>query len=235
MPKLSRWLRQKAQFLKLRTNNQKTIPYPIYEGNNIFLGSDYGGWTIIPPFRADQGVVYSFGIGEDASFDLELIANYGVEVHAFDPTPKSIRWVKTQTWPTEFHFHPFGIGGSDKMATFYPPENPDHVSHSILPRSTTAGRAIEVQLYRLKTIAKMLDHEEISILKLDIEGAEYEVIHDLIKTPEVRVQQILVEFHHFFPNISFKETQAAIDGLIGNGYKVFDISKRGYEFGFIRL
>ena len=61
------------------------------------------------------------------------------------------------------------------------------------------------------------------------------VIHDLIKTPEVRVQQILVEFHHFFPNISFKETQAAIDGLIGNGYKVFDISKRGYEFGFIRL
>lgn len=233
MPNLLGWLIQKANYFQPRTNSEKTFRYPVYEGTSTFHGTEYGGWSIIPDCLSESALVYSFGVGEDASFDLETIAHYGIEVHAFDPTPRSIDWVKNQTWPPQFHFYPFGIGASDRAAAFFPPKNADHVSHTILPRNNAAGEAIQVQLYRLKTIADMLGHEEITILKLDIEGAEYEVIDDLVKTPEIKIQQILVEFHHFLPNVSDETTQEAIDKLSTAGYKVFNISKRGYEFSFI--
>ena len=235
MVNLLGWLRQKTDdYLHLNRIYNKAFRHRSYRGKTDFHGTEYGGWTIIPEALSDSSVVYSFGIGEDASFDLEVIAHYGVEVHAFDPTPKSIRWVKNQTWPAQFHFYPLGIGASDRMATFYPPENPDHVSHTILPRNAALGQAIQVQLLRLKTIADMLDHDEITILKMDIEGAEYEVIDDLIKTSEIRVQQVLVEFHHFLPNVAPEDTQAAIHKLVAAGYEVFNISKRGFEYSLVR-
>jgi hypothetical protein len=62
----------------------------------VRLGSRYGGWDIVADRINDDSVIYSFGVGEDISFDLELIQNYGVVVHAFDPTPKSIQWVRGQ-------------------------------------------------------------------------------------------------------------------------------------------
>src|SRR5262245_45261334 len=62
-----------------------------------FLGSEYGGWCICPDSLGPQSVVYSVGVGEDISFDLALIERFGLQVHAFDPTPKSVRWVKQQS------------------------------------------------------------------------------------------------------------------------------------------
>ncbi|WMW22216.1 hypothetical protein RE476_12730 [Methanolobus mangrovi] len=37
------------------------------------LGSEYGGWAFCPENVGEQSVVYSFGIGEDISWDEALI------------------------------------------------------------------------------------------------------------------------------------------------------------------
>ena len=80
----------------------------------------------------------------------------------------------------------------------------------------------------------MLGHHEIDILKMDIEGAEYEVIDDLLDEPIDRIQQILIEFHHWiYPSISLKATSNAISKLENEGYKLYNISKKGVEFSFI--
>jgi hypothetical protein len=81
----------------------------------------------------------------------------------------------------------------------------------------------------------MLEHQQIDILKMDIEGAEYEVIDDLVNLHTVTVRQILVEFHHWlYPMVSIKETITAIHKLEKAGYKLFNISEKGIEFSFIR-
>ena len=86
----------------------------------------------------------------------------------------------------------------------------------------------------VKTIVEMLGHHEIDILKMDIEGAEYEVIDDLLDEPIDRIQQILIEFHHWiYPSISLKATSNAISKLENEGYKLYNISKKGVEFSFI--
>jgi FkbM family methyltransferase len=195
---------------------------------------EYGGWTICPTSLSDKSVVYSFGVGEDLSFDLSLIRRYGLQVFAFDPTPKAIAWVRSRNLPKNLHFIEYGFADFDGVAKFFPPENPRHVSHTILPRERTADLFIEVEVHRLKTITGMLGHGRIDILKMDIEGAEYAVIEDILRTEGVEIQQILVEFHHRFDNVHISETGEALARLNEYGYRVFHISKNGEEYSFIK-
>lgn len=162
-----------------------------------------------------------------------MIERFGVNIFAFDPTPKSIEWIKRQKLPPEFHFFEYGIAGYDGTATFFPPENPEHVSYTLLDRPKTADKAIEAEVYRLETIIKRLGHDKIDILKMDVEGAEYGVIDDLIASG-VTVDQLLVEFHHRFENVGIPKTKRAIKALNQHGFKIFYVSPNYEEYSFIR-
>lgn len=197
------------------------------------LGSDYGGWEVAADHLDNHSVVYSVGIGEDVSFDIELIEHFGMRVFAFDPTPQSIDWIEEQTLPKRFRMHPFGVASFDGNAWFHPPDNPAHVSHTMLRRMTTDRPAVEVPVKRLVTIMQELGHQKIDLLKMDIEGAEYDVLRDMIRS-EIRPHQILVEFHHRFPDVCVKWSRDAIRNLRDIGYRLFYISERSEEFGFLR-
>lgn len=197
------------------------------------FGSDYGGWDIVVQNLNSNSVVYSFGVGEDASFDIGLIERYGLVIHAFDPTPKSIEWVKRQGFSNNFAMHNYGIAAIDGNILFNPPDNPDHVSHTILDRPSTKARAISVPVKKLITIMQELGHAHIDIIKMDIEGAEYDVIEDIYKS-NIRPEQILVEFHHRFPGIGIKKTKEAVDRIKSMGYGLFSVSATNEEYCFIR-
>jgi FkbM family methyltransferase len=199
----------------------------------VALGTEYGGYAFCPTLVNAKSVVYSFGVGCDVSFDQELIALRGVTVHAFDPTPRSIEWVKAQALPKAFVFHPWGIAGFDGTATFHPPENPTHVSHTLLAKGEPASGAFEVPVFRLKTIMDKLGHDRIDILKMDVEGAEYGVLEDVLGS-DIPIAQILIEFHHHRPEVSLATTQKAIDQLERAGFRAFHESRSGYEFSFLR-
>jgi FkbM family methyltransferase len=162
-----------------------------------------------------------------------LIEKFGLTVHAFDPTPKSIEWVKRQMFSDNFVLHEYGIAAFDGIASFYPPENPDHVSHTLLNRPSMKQRVILVRVKRLETIVKQLGHERIDILKMDIEGAEYDVIDDMSKSA-IRPHQILVEFHYRFPGVGIKKTKESIEKIKSLGYQLFSVSNTNEEFCFVR-
>ena len=196
------------------------------------LGSAYGGWTICPIGLNFKSIIYSFGIGEDISFDLALIEKFRCRVFAFDPTPRSIEWLKQQELPHNFKWFEIGIADYDGKAKFFPPENTSFVSHTILKRPQTANKAIVVNVRRLSTILNELSNQRIDILKMDIEGAEYKVIDDMLST-NVRPAQILVEFHHFFKNVSLLRTIHSTINMWMHGYRLFSLSKSGHEYSFI--
>lgn len=196
-------------------------------------GSAGDDWRIVPEGLGPDSVVYSFGVGEDISFDLSLIERHGVTVHAFDPTPKSIAWVKTQVVPARFVLHEVGLADYDGEATFFPPKNPRHVSHTLLDRAATKDRAITVQVRRLPTLMRDLGHDRVDLLKMDIEGAEYQVLEDLLRA-KVPIGQLLVEFHHRFPGVGAARTRRAVEALNAAGYRIFAAADSGKEYGFIR-
>lgn len=201
--------------------------------DTLTMGEPDASWTVCPSRLPPTATVYCLGVGEDISFDLELIARFGVTVHAFDPTPRSIEWIEAQALPAGFVFHPFGVGAVDGTCRFLPPRDPSHISYSLLDRDTP-GPSIEVPIRRLTTILHMLGHQKIDLLKMDIEGAEYEVIGDLLGA-RIAVGQLLVEFHHRWGEVGIEMTRRAIRALNDADYRIFHVSTRGDEYSFLDL
>jgi len=79
-----------------------------------------------------------------------------------------------------------------------------------------------------------LGHRRIAVLKMDIAGAEYDVISDLLSS-RAQVDQLLVEFHHRWPEIGLLKTRNTVDQLNSAGFRIFDISPSGEEFSFKKL
>jgi FkbM family methyltransferase len=201
--------------------------------DSVMLGTEYGGHAVCPTRLTPESVIYSVGVGEDISFDLELIERYGVTVHAFDPTPRSIAWIEAQSLGSRFKMHGVGVADYDGTASFAPPPDPTHISHTLMDRPETEDRAFEVPVKRLQTLMAELGHTQLDVLKMDIEGAEYGVLEQLLAEGP-HVPQILVEFHHQFPSIGVQRTRSMIETLHGAGYRIFSISDGGHEYSFLK-
>jgi FkbM family methyltransferase len=197
-----------------------------------------GGWWFTPQGLGSDSIVYSLGVGDDIEFDISLIENYGVRVHAFDPTPSSIDMLDGRDLPQQFEFHPWAVTAADGSLTFYPRLKKDgtksDVMFTMIAEDETREDAIEVPAYSLTTISEKLGHQQIDLMKMDIEGAEYEVLDGLLASP-IKPTQLLIEFHHRFPGIGLKKTADVIERLRRAGYKVFAISEIGREISFLRL
>ena len=105
---------------------------------------------------------------------------------------------------------------------------------TMIPADETRDDVIEVPAYSLATITEKLGHKRIDVLKMDIEGAEYEVLEGLLDSP-VLPTQLLVEFHHRFVENGLQRTYDIIEQLRLAGYKIFAISEIGREISFLRV
>jgi FkbM family methyltransferase len=185
---------------------------------------------ICPEGLSPASVIYSFGIGDDLSFEQDLIDRFGLTVHAFDPTPQSLAWVRLQNLPQNLVVHEFGVADYDGVAQFAPPPK-DWVSFSMARTLPRAG-FIDAPVRRLSTIMADLGHSHLDLLKMDIEGAEYRAVPDVLSSG-IRPAQIMVEFHHRISGIGHRKTRGAIRLLVQAGYRVIDVSPDGNEITFV--
>ena len=194
----------------------------------IYLGTKYGGWHFLNNANLENSLMVSAGVGEDDSFDIEMINKYKINVVLIDPTPRAIQHIekiiealgKSNTeefleggnQPVEaynlkniskddFTFIKKALfNKSNKIIKFFGPPNPSHVSHSISNWQNNFSKNsdyIEVATLRMNDITNLINNQDINILKLDIEGAEIQVITDLIKS-NILPNQILVEFDELY-------------------------------------
>ena len=190
-------------------------------------------WALWPAALIPSSTVYSFGVGDNVAWDLEMIRRFGVTVHAFDPTPASIAWVKRQKLPRQFVFHDCGISNFDGALDFYPPRKAGNTHYSQEQRAGGKTTAIRGRVNCLTTIMRRLGHRHIDVLKLDVEGSEFEAIPDIIESG-ISVDQLLVEIHYHFRSRSFAAGIELIDQLKDYGMQCIHVSPRGFEFSFVR-
>ena len=193
-----------------------------------------GGWATAVDGIGPDSHVLSFGVGDNVVWDLALIERFGCTVHAFDPTPGSIDWVRGQSLPREFVFHEFGLADFNGELTFYPPKKQGntHFSQDRRRHNRDDSGAVRGSVRRLDAIAEELGRK-VDILKMDVEGSEFDAIPDVLAS-DVRVRQLLVEIHYHHPERSFAEGWALVEMLQAAGYRCFAVSRRGLEFSFLR-
>lgn len=194
------------------------------------------GWQFSADHLGQNPLVYSLGVGDSIDFDLAMIEEHAATVHAFDPTPDSVEWLADQNLPTRFRFHQWAAAGKDgTLRMVRRTDRKGRKSQMIWARATAAADtedSIDAPCYLLTSIMRMLGHRHIDLLKVDVEGCEYDIIRTLVTLPR-KPKQLLVEFHHRFPDIGPARTTRAIRDLRAAGYRVFAVSETGREVGFI--
>ncbi|MEC7860007.1 MAG: FkbM family methyltransferase [Pseudomonadota bacterium] len=197
-----------------------------------------GEWEFCPQYINQHSVIYSLGVGDSIEFDLGIIKHHGCQVHAFDPTPYAVEWISDQNTPSELQFHPWAVSGKDGSLRMTQRTNKKGQKSEVMWTEVLSGSiaedAIEVPVYSIPSIMRKLDHSFISLMKIDVEGTEYEIIDDILNNG-VLPKQILIEFHHRFSSKSKKMTQNSLKSLRKFGYRIFSISATGREVGFIKL
>ena len=231
MKKLSRMIRRK---LKLLLGREIDIT-PDVKCSTEFHGTEYGGWAVLSGSVNSSSRVMSVGIGEDASFDLSLIKSHGCQVYGFDPTPKSADWVRNNILDQGFHFNPVALAGYNGTIKLFLPRNTNHVSASCQQASHISGEAFEAPCFTLDTLLDQLGWDAADIVKMDIEGAEYAVIEESVRSGAIdKVNQLLIEFHHYFSGFSSSDTTHVIHLLRKHDFVIGWVSPSGHEVLFIR-
>ncbi len=199
-----------------------------------WYGEQHAGFYVNPNLVNKDSIVYSFGIGEDISFDREIIEAHQCKVYGFDPTPKSINWCNSQDLPANFQFHGFGISKETGSVEFHLPKNKDFVSGSIVQHSNVSNTdSVTVEMKSLSDILQMLGHDKIGVLKMDIEGSEYDVLDSILES-SAQIDQIAIELHERFFENGKERSIKLVDKLKAHGYEIFAISNTYEEVSFIR-
>jgi FkbM family methyltransferase len=199
-------------------------------------GTAYGAWAILRDQLSANSRVISAGVGEDVSFDLALIEKYGCTIHALDPTPKSIQWVRENIRDPRFVLHACALSASDEPLRLFLPTKDIYVSASCRAGRHTSNEYVDVPAVTLPAFLDQLGFDEVDVLKMDIEGAEYGVIeHGLRSGAFDRVRQLLIEFHHYHPVFGIGATRRAVRALRDAGWRIAWVSPSHHELLFVPM
>jgi len=173
-----------------------------------WIGSKYGGWNIDIDKIPEKGTIISAGLGNDFSFEEELIRLKGCFIIGIDPTNLTYKTMNKK-----------------KLKNFWLIRNALYVNNGIISmtKADTNGASIYDNKPKTKvaciTLEELLKtYKDISVLKMNIEGAEYSIINNL---HELSISQVLIRFHHRKPNVPFEYSDSVncIKKLKSFGYK----------------
>ncbi len=221
-------------------------------------GTAYGGWVFEDRPSLRGGWIISCGLGEDASFDVEMANGPGAAILIVDPTPRAIAhfqeiagrlgcpsqrgYVHGGKQPPEscdlsnvgrgqMVLEPQALWTESAPVRFHKPANPDNVSNSI---TFSAGGADDFILVPATTLNEILARYAISsvaMLKMDIEGAEVDILKS-IASWQILPEQILVEFDVLRDAgpVSKKAVEEVDAMLRAQGFACVNVEDKNYTY-----
>ena len=203
------------------------------------LGTRYGGWWLYVPAIGRDPLLIDCGLGRDISFPTAFLQRFSGQVIGIDPNPAAIEYCRGRC-PTQMTVRAEALWSkAGCILTFHLPrpleqlpQGADGVSGSLLESHSYAGNAaLSVRSTSFAEILSSAQRSECDVLKLDIEGAEYEVLSALCSSGEIRrARQLLVEFHHHCTDHPLEHTLQIAAKVQSTGFRLAYTEERNYLF-----
>jgi FkbM family methyltransferase len=164
-------------------------------------------------------------------FSDEISELFSVNCYAIEANPDLCSRIKSNS-----RIHPlnFALSASDhqeSLLKFQVCENPEasRIVKSELISEKEKYKLIDIPSISLIQLVQDLNLDSISVLKLDIEGAEVQVLRSASDDLLLRIQQISVEFHDFVPgSVSREEVISLIKRLDKLGFLFIKFSRDNF-------
>lgn len=191
-------------------------------------------WWVSSLGLNEKSVIYSLGLADDVSFDLGMIKEFDLQVYGFDPTPTSIKALGQQELSKKLKIFPVAVGIKNEKKDFFA-EMTEDGEVSYLYSSNVSGSLTKVtmEVRSLSSLMEEFEHSAIDILKVDIEGGEYELLQNIIDL-NIPIKQIAVEFHYRFKDFNINLTHDLISRLRSAGYRIAHVGDWCEEFLFVK-
>lgn len=204
------------------------------------LGSKYGGWWLDRTLVRADPLLVDCGLGQDITFDAAFLSRFGGTVIGIDPNPESLAWCRAHC-PPGMHLleRAFWTSPGRTLSFHLPrpreqlPSGADGVSGSLIRSHAyvEGGASRPVTTIDLAQVLADAGRRDCDILKLDIEGAEYEVLPDLAgRGMLARCRQLLVEFHHGVTEYKQAQTDSVVAVVRAAGFRLAHLEGRNHIF-----
>jgi len=200
------------------------------------LGTKYGGWWLDGRLIAPDPLLIDCGLGQDISFDVAFLSRFGGSVIGIDPNPDSLAWCRTHCPPGMRLVDGAFWTEAGRTLTFHLPrakeelpQGADGVSGSLHGSHAYVGGGAtrQVATTDFAALLALARREHCDVLKLDVEGAEYDVLPELARSGQLaRCRQLLVEFHHGVTGHGKDETESVLGLLRGAGFELVHVEGR---------
>ena len=181
----------------------------------VRLGWKWNAWKYAPRAVPPVAVAYSVGVGRDITFDAALLAAHPtLEMHAFDNTPVASEFVHALGLaggvPAAWTWHRLLLSPRDaRSVTLALPEGRADSYAPVEDAGEGASSPVTLPARPFWRIVARLGHRLVHLLKMDVEGAEFETIAAMeayYGEAGPPVCQFLVEWHErFFPGGGSKD------------------------------
>jgi FkbM family methyltransferase len=180
----------------------------------VELGSSYGSWILPVGLIESSWTCYMVGAGGDVTVDLALAGGYGVTVRAFDPVAEYVEAARADgKGEPRFSVHQAAIAVRDGPIRMQVTHHPGSQSVSAAQLYDTHS-FIELPGRTLPSLMAEFGDEQIDLLKIDVEGSEYELMPTL-DLPGLGVKVFAIQLHH---NRSVAEARGLIAKVRDDGY-----------------
>lgn len=206
----------------------------------VRLGTKYGGWWVDRTLVRADPLVVDCGLGKDISFDAAFLSRFGGTVVGIEANPESLAWCRARCPPgMQLLERAFWHTPGEMLEFHLPrpleklPRGADGVSGSLLGSHeyVAGGRSRKVLTTDLAEVLAGAGRADCDVLKLDIEGAEYDVLLDLAQRGLLeRCRQLLVEFHHGVTAHGLPDTEKTVAAVRAAGFGLVHVEDRNHIF-----
>ena len=173
---------------------------------------------------------YCAGVGEETSLEDDLLRRTGCLVWSFDPTPEAAAHVAAQAFdPARFQFVSTGIGDKHETLRFFQHPDPEMMPAYSAVNIWNTSSYIEAPAPPSRRSWDRFGHKGLTLLKLSIEGAEWNVLQHLLYEGKRDVSVLCVLFSQ---PAGFWKVRAAVHDLARHGFRY--LCHDEWKFTFVR-
>lgn len=159
---------------------------------------------------------------------MDLLQNKEVscELFAIDPTPKSLEFLNKQDLPQNFHVLPYALAASDCEIKFKLPKRKGWISGTAIDATQDSRRldmknSVNVKGRSIKSLMTELRHTHIDLLKMDIEGSEFDVLESVLLDDSIVIRELCFDHHEGMLKGDGFGRMKRLMSLIKEKYRVF--------------